>query len=185
VTYGDLGDVRGDVEKQPALMLKVSTEELFPRDNPIRSVKRAAHEAFRGFGPRLGELYSERGRTSLPPEMLLKARILVALPSVRRGRLFCERPHYDFLLRRFLDLPGVGTAFDETTFSKNRERLLTADVYLDSFTEVVDEARRRPLILDDHFTVNRTMIEATAFLRSSRSRQGSCTPSGGRNAGGD
>ncbi len=176
--------MRGDVEKQPDLIVTVSPEDLVPRDHPIRLVKKVADEALRRLGPRLGELYSERGRKSVPPEMLLKAQILIALYSVRSERLFCERLQYDFLFRWFLDLPGVGTAFDATTFSKNRERLLSADIYLDFFTEVVEEARRRRLLSDDHFTVDGTMIEANASLKSFRSRQGGGKPpaSGGRNA---
>ena len=103
--------MRGDVEKQPDLIVTVSPEDLVPRDHPIRLVKKVADEALRRLGPRLGELYSERGRKSVPPEMLLKAQILIALYSVRSERLFCERLQYDFLFRWFLDLPGVGTAF--------------------------------------------------------------------------
>ena len=176
--------MRGDIEKQPDLIVTVTPEELVPRDHPIRNVKAVADEALRRLGPRLSELYSERGRKSVPPEVLLKAQILIALYSVRSERLFCERLQYDFLFRWFLDLPGVGTAFDATTFSKNRERLLTADVYLDFFTEVVEEARGRRLLSDDHFTVDGTMIEANASLKSFRSRQGGGKPpaSGGRNA---
>lgn len=175
--------MRGDIEKQPELVVTVTPEELVPRDHPIRLVKKVADEALRRLGPRLDELYSERGRKSVPPEMLLKAQILIALYSVRSERLFCERLQYDFLFRWFLNLPGVGTAFDPTTFSKNRERLLKADLYLDFFTEVVEEARRRRLLSDDHFTVDGTMIEANASLKSFRSRQGGGDPptSGGRN----
>lgn len=88
--------VRGDVEKQPDLIVTVSPEDLVPRDHPIRLVKKVADGARRRLGPRLGELYSERGRKSVPPEMLLKARILIALCSVRSERLFCERLPYDF-----------------------------------------------------------------------------------------
>ncbi len=89
-----------------------------------------------------------------------------------------------FLFRWFLDLPGVGTAFDATTFSKNRERLLSADIYLDFFTEVFEEARCRRLLFDDYFTVDERMIEANASLKSFRSRQGGGKPpaSGGRKA---
>ena len=103
----------------------------------------------------------ERSRrlSNCPPR-----RELIALYSVRSERPFCERLQYDFLFRWFLDLPGVGTAFDAPTFSKNRERLLTADIYLDFFSEVVEEARRRRLLSDDHFAVDGTMIEANASL---------------------
>src|SRR6266498_2779819 len=137
------GFMRGDTEKQPALMVTVTPEELIPRDHPIRVIKRVADEALKRLEPRLSAIYSERGRPSIPPEVLLKAQILIALYSVRSERLFCERLQYDFLFRWFLDLPGVGTAFDATTFTKNRERLLEADLFGEFFREVIEDARRR------------------------------------------
>ncbi len=175
--------MRGDVEKQPELVVAVTPEELVPRDHPIRLVKKIADEALRRLGPRLDELYSDRGRKPVPPEMLLKAQVLIALYSVRSERLFCERLQYDFLFRWFLDLPGVGTAFDATTFSKNCERLLKADFYLEFFAQVVEQAKGRRLLSDDHFTVDGTMIEANASLKSFRDRKGGGEPpeGGGRN----
>ena len=96
-----------------------------------------ADEALKRLEPQLSAIYSERGRPSIPPEALLKAQILIALYSVRSERLFCERLQYDFLFRWFLDLSGVGTAFDATTFTKNRERLLQADLFGEFFREVI------------------------------------------------
>src|SRR6266542_2931412 len=145
------GFMRGDTEKQPALMVTVTPEELIPRDHPIRVIKRVADEALKRLEPRLSAIYSERGRPSIPPEVLLKAQILIALYSVRSERLFCERLQYDFLFRWFLDLPGVGTAFDATTFTKNRERLLEADLFGEFFREVIEEARALPPIWPRHF----------------------------------
>ena len=109
--------MRGDIEKQPDLIVTVSPEDLVPPDHPIRNVKKVADEALRRLGPRLGELYSERGGKSVPPEMLLKAQILIALCSVRSERLFCERLQYDFLFRWFLDLPGVSWLLKRCHFS--------------------------------------------------------------------
>lgn len=176
--------MRGDVEKQPDLIVTVSPEDVVPRDHPIRLVKKVADEALRSLGPRLGELYAERGRKSVPLEVLLQAQILIALYS---ERLLCESLQYDFLFRWFLNLFGVGTAFDATTFSKNRERFLSGDIYLDFLTEVVEGARRRRLLSDDRFTVGGTMVEAKASLKSVRPRQDGGKPpaSGGRNAEGD
>ena len=124
-----------------------------------------------------------RGRPSIPPEVLLKAQILIALYSVRSERLFCERLQYDFLFRWFLDLPGVGTAFDATTFTRNGERLLEADLLGEFFREVIEEAHRSRLLSDEHFTVDGTLIEACASMKSFRPRSGDDLPtSGGSNA---
>lgn len=116
--------------------------------------------------------------------MLLRAQFLIALYGVRGEHLFCETLRYDFLFRWFLDLSGVGTAFGATTFSKNRETLLKADIYLDFFTAVVEEARRRRLLSNDHFPVDGTMIGVNAYLGGFLSNQGGGKPSasGGRNA---
>lgn len=129
-----------------------------------------ADEALKRLGPQLSAIYSERGRPSIPPEALLKAQILIALYTVRSERLFCERLQYDFLFRWFLDLPGVGTAFDATSFTKNRERLLEADLFGEFFREVIEEARRKHLLSDEHFTVDGTLIEACASMKSFRPR---------------
>src|SRR5215471_15913792 len=110
------GFMRGETEKQPALMVTVTPEELVPKDHPIRVIKRVADEALKRLEPQLSAMYSERGRPSIPPEALLKGEILIALYSVRSERLFCERLQYDFRFRWFLDLPRGGAAFDRTTF---------------------------------------------------------------------
>ena len=180
--------MRGDNEKQPDLVVTMTPEELVPRDHPIRRVKALADEALRRLEPKLARLYSDRGRPSIPPEMLLKAQILIALYSVRSERLFCERLGYDFLFRWFLDMPGLTAAFDPTTFSKNRQRLLEAEVFEEFFSEVVGQAKKKFLLSDEHFTVDGTLIEANASLKSFQPRKdkddkGDDEPpaSGGRN----
>jgi len=177
-----LGFMRGDNEKQARLMVTVSPEDLVPADHPIRIIKRVADEALQRLEPKLSGIYSERGRPSIPPEVLLKAQILIALYTVRSERLFCERLQYDFLFRWFLDLTGVGTTFDATTFTKNRARLLEADLFEEFFREVIETARQRRLLSDEHFTVDGTLIEANASLKSLRRKDGGDPPeAGGRN----
>jgi transposase len=171
--------MRGETEKQGALMVTVTPEELVPADHPIRIIKKVADEALKRLEPLLSAIYSERGRPSIPPETLLKAQILIALYTVRSERLFCERLQYDFLFRWFLDLPGVGTAFDATTFTKNRARLLDADLFVEFFREVIEEARGRRLLSDEHFTVDGTLIEACASMKSFRPKSGDDPPKNG------
>ena len=160
-------------------MVTVTPEALIPSDHPIRIIKKVADEALKRLEPELSAIYSERGRPSIPPEMLLKAQILIALYTVRSERLFCERLQYDFLFRWFLDLPGVGTAFDATSFTKNRERLLEADLLGEFFREVIEEARRKRLLSDEHFTVDGTLIEACASMKSFRPKSGDDPPANG------
>ncbi len=176
--FGTLVDMRGSVENQSAVVM-VNPETMIPSEHPIRVVKKIADEVLDRMAPKLSAMYAERGRPSIPPETLLKAQILIALYTVRSERLFCERLRYDFLFRWFLDLRDATSTFDATTFSKNRERLLEAKVFEEFFGEVVEEARRRRLLSDEHFTVDGTLIEANASLKSFRKKDGGKPPEGG------
>ena len=113
-------------------------------------------------------MYSSKGRASIPPERLLKAKVLMALYSVRSDRQFSERLHYDLLFQWFLDMNPDEPAFDASSFSKNMERLLTHDVAELFFAEVVELARRQNWISNEHFSVDGTLIEAWASTKSFR-----------------
>jgi len=165
-------------------MVTVVVEELIPRDHPIRIIKKIADEALRRLEPDLEALYADVGRPSVPPEMLLKAQLLISLYSVRSERLFCERLKYDFLFRWFLDLGGVKAVFDATTFTKNRRRLVDADIPRKFFEAVVEQASERRLLSDEHFTVDGTLIEANASLKSFRRKDGGKGPGGTSGGGG-
>ena len=111
---------------------------------------------------------SQVGRPSIPPERLLKSTLLMAFYSVRSERLFCEQLDYNLLFRWFLDMDGVEDSFDHSTFSRNRLRLLEHEVASKFLAEVVKAARGASLMCDDHFTVDGTLIEAWASLKSFR-----------------
>jgi transposase len=111
-------------------------------------------------------MYSDHGRPSIPPERLLKAMLLMALYTVRSERLFCEQLDYNLLYRWFLDMDTLEPSFDPSSFSKNRQRLLEHDVAGAFFSRVVDQARRAHLLSAEHFTVDGTLIEAWASLKS-------------------
>jgi transposase len=117
-------------------------------------------------------MYAEIGRPSIPPERLLKASLLIALYSVRSERFFCEQLEYNLLFRWFLDMSLVESSFDPTVFTKNRERLLKHRVGQALFDEVVIEADRQGLLSDEHFTVDGSLIEAAASLKSFQRRDG-------------
>ena len=115
-------------------------------------------------------MYSEVGRASVPPERLLKASLLISLYSVRRERAFCEELEYNLLFRWFLDMNLMERSFDPTVFTKNRRRLLEHRIAQALFDEVVWEAARRGLLSDEHFSVDGTLIEAQASIKSFRRR---------------
>ena len=150
----------------------VTADHLVPEDHPIREIKPMVDKALRELSPTFSRMYAETGRPSIPPEHLLKACLLIALYSVRSERQFCERLQYDLLFKWFLDLNIIDPAFDASTFSKNKERLLEHEVARGFLGAVLDEARRRRLLSEDHFTVDGTLLEAWASLKSFRPKDG-------------
>ena len=174
--------MRGHVDPQSHLFSYFSPEQRVPAAHPLRSIKSFTESAFKQIRPLLDGLYSEIGRPSIPPERLLKAQLLIALYSVRSDRLFCEMLDYNILFRWFLDMNLQEASFDASTFSKNRERLASEDIALKFFDAVVREARRLDLLSDERFSVDGTLIEAWASLKSYRPKDGGGS---GPDAGGD
>ena len=171
--------MRGDADRQAEIMLALTPDQLVPEDHPIRRIKPIVERVLARLSPLFDAMYAERGRPSIPPEHLLKSLLLTALYSIRSERQFCERLRYDLLFKWFLDLNIADRAFDPSTFSKNRERLLEHDVARAFFAEVVAEAKRRRLLSDEHFTVDGTLLESWAALKSYRPRDGQDPPAGG------
>jgi transposase len=175
--------VRGDAEHQVDMLLAITPEQLVPADHPIRRIKPIVERVLARLSATFDEMYAERGRRSIPPEHLLKASLLIALYSIRSERQFCERLRYDLLFKWFLDLNISDSGFDASSFSKNRQRLLEHDVARLFFAEVVAEARRHKLLSAEHFTVDGTLLDAWASLKSYRPRDEDDGPrGGGRNA---
>jgi transposase len=146
----------------------VDLETRVPLDHPLRTIRYFADEALERLSPLFDELYAEDGRPSIAPERLLKASLLMSLYSVRSERAFCEELDYHLLFRWFLGMDLVEPSFDHSTFSKNRERLLRQHVSRRFFDEVVLQADERGLLSDEHFSVDGTLIEAAASLKSFR-----------------
>ncbi len=164
--------MRGKAETQVTMLSLVTADQLVPKDHPIRQIKPMADNALRELSPTFTRMYAETGRPSIPPEHLLKACLLIALYSVRSERQFCERLQYDLLFKWFLDLNIIDPPFDASTFSKNKERLLEHTVARGFLGVVLDEARRRKLLSEDHFTVDGTLLEAWASLKSFHPKDG-------------
>ncbi|MEX5282570.1 MAG: transposase, partial [Nitrospiraceae bacterium] len=158
--------MRGEVDPQQALFSYVSPEARVPATHPLRAIKAKADDVLATLERTFDEMYSSTGRPSIPPERLLKSELLLALFSIRGHRLFCEELNYNMLYRWFLDMSLDDPGFDHSTFSQNSERLLRHEVAQRFFDAVVTTARREGLLSDEHFTVDGTLIEAWASLKS-------------------
>ena len=179
------GVMRGTPDPQLAMLTTLSTEELIPADHPIRRIRTVVDAVLAELDDTFDAMYATSGRSSVPPETLLKATVLMAMYSIRSERAFCERLNYDLLFKWFLDLRIDEAAFDASTFSKNRQRLLNAEVADQFFAAVVRQAKLRRYISSDHFSVDGTLLEAWASHKSFKPKDQppSEPPSGGRNTG--
>jgi transposase len=161
-----LMNMRGKTEPQPGFLTVVNLNAVVPPEHPLRAIKRRVDAVLQRLSPLFDELYAKEGRASIPPEQLLKARLLMALYSVRSERLFCEQLSYNLLWLWFLDREFRQGAFDHSIFAKNYERVLSADVAKLFFAEVYDLARQERWTSNEHFTADGTLIEAWASLKS-------------------
>lgn len=160
------GGMRGTPDRQLALLSSLSTEDLIPAEHPIRRIRVVVDEVLAGMDGSFDAMYADSGRPSVPPEMLLKATVLMAMYSMRSERAFCERLNYDMLFKWFLDLPIDAPSFNASTFSKNRQRLLDQDIADEFFAAVVAQAKLRRYMSSDHFSVDGTLLEAWASHKS-------------------
>lgn len=160
--------MRGTDKQQVTMLSLVTPDKRVPADHPLRRIKALADQALAGLSPTFDQMYSKVGRPSIPPERLLKATLLMAFYSVRSERLLCEQLDYNLLFRWFLDMDMAEESIDHSTFSRNRERLLEHDVAAKFLAEIVAAARGAKLMSDDHFTVDGTLIEAWASVKSFR-----------------
>ena len=163
--------MRGRHDPQATMLAFVDLEERVPEDHPLRTIKTVADEALERLSSEFDRMYSKVGRASVPPERLLKASLLISLYSVRSERAFCEELEYNLLFRWFLDMNLMERSFDPTVFTKNRQRLLEHKMGQALFDEVVWEADRQGLLSDEHFSVDGTLIEAAASIKSFRRRE--------------
>ena len=158
--------MRGKPERQMSMLTTLSPEELIPADHPIRRIRQVVDAVLAELDGEFSAMYARSGRPSVPPEQLLKASVLMAMYSIRSERAFCERLNYDLLFKWFLDLAIDARAFDATTFSKNRQRLLDHEIADRFFAAVVAQAKLRRYVSSDHFSVDGTLLEAWASHKS-------------------
>jgi transposase len=146
--------------------------EASAQDHPLRAVRAMVDVALRNMGPQFDAMYAKVGRPSIPPEKLLRALLLQVLYTVRSERMLMEQLDYNLPFRWFVGMNIDDPVWDVTVFTKNRERLLAADVAKTLFAEVLAQARSRDLLSSEHFTVDGTLIEAWASHKSFKPKEG-------------
>ena len=162
--------MRGDEDAQADVWSYIPLEQRVPADHPLRPLRAVVDVVLTELSPEFSRLYSRQGRPSIPPEHLLRALLLQVLYSVRSERLLMEQLDYNLLFRWFVGLNADARIWDPTVFTKNRQRLLDGDIARAFFERVVAQARERGLLSDEHFTVDGTLIEAWASLKSFKSK---------------
>ena len=158
--------MRGDNEQQAGMYSYIMPEQRVPADHPLRPIRKMTDEIFKQLSPRFARLYSHTGRPSIAPERLLRALLLQVLYSVRSERMLMEQLEYNLLFRWFVGLNMDDRVWDATTFTKNRDRLLRGEIAEEFFAAVLELARTKELLSDEHFTVDGTMVEGWASLKS-------------------
>src|SRR6266700_932970 len=146
--------MRGADQQQSHIFSYLSPEERVRKDHPLRSVRALVDEVLQQLSPQFDAMYARVGRPSIPPEQLLRAQLLQMLYSIRSERLLMEEIDYSMLFRWFIGLNLDDEVWDATVFTKNRDRLLEADVAQEFLAHVVEQARVKGLTSDEHFTVD-------------------------------
>jgi transposase len=160
--------MRGVDHQQADMFSYLSPEQRVRQDHPLRAVRAMTDEILGNMSPLFEAMYAEGGRPSIPPEKLLRAQLLQMLYSVRSERLLMEEIDYSILFRWFVGLNLDEKVWDATSFTKNRDRLLEAAVAKEFLAQVVERARLAGLVSDEHFTVDGTLLDAWASLKSFR-----------------
>jgi transposase len=144
----------------------VDLESRVPEAHPIRKIRRVVDKALKAVSPEFDQYYSEFGRVSIPPEMLLRAQFLQIFYSIRSERQLVERIDYDLLFRGFVGMGIDDPVWNHSTFSKNRDRVLSTSIAERLFEEIKKQAYAKRLMSRDHFSVDGTLIDASASMKS-------------------
>ena len=180
--------MRGGDERSGELFSYIDLEKRVRSDHPLRAIRTIANEALTALGREFAALYTPIGRPSIAPEKLLRAMLLQAFYSIRSERQLMERLEYDLLFRWFVGLGVDDATWDHSTFSKNRDRLLEGDIAAKLLSAVLAQPRVKRLLSSEHFSVDGTLIEAWASMKSFKPKDGSGDEppaGGGRNAAAD
>lgn len=171
--------MRGEIDPQVSMFSYVDIENRIPADHPIREIRLVIDRAIAAIEPDIAACYALLGRPSIPPEQLLRALYLQIFYSIRSERLLVERVDYDLLFRWFVGLGIDEQVWNHSTFSKNRDRLLNEEIVQGLFDQVKTQAYAHKLMSRDHFSVDGTLIDASASMKSFvPKQQGSDTDDG-------
>ena len=177
--------IRGTDEGSGSLFSYVDLETRVPKDHPLRAIREIANGALADLSADFAAMYAPLGRPSIPPEKLLRASLLQAFYTIRSERQLMERLQFDLLYRWFVGLGIDDAVWDHSVFSKNRDRLLEGDVAAKFMAAVLTQPNVKQLLSTDHFSVDGTLVEACASMKSLRPKNsagGNEPPtSGGRN----
>jgi len=181
--------MRGSDKRSRELFSYVDLEQRVRQDHPLRAIRLLTDAALEALSADFATLYSGVGRPSIPPEMLLRAMLLQAFYSIRSDRQLMERLEFDLLFRWFVGMGVDDPVWDHSTFSKNRDRLLDGEIAAKFLTAVLAQPRVKRLLSSEHFSVDGTLIEAWASVKSFRPKEppegGGNSAGGGRNAAAD
>lgn len=165
--------MRGAFEDQGRLFSYISPEARIPTSHPLRKIRELVREVLGELNRSFGKLYASEGRPSIPPEQLLSALLLQVFYGIRSERQLMEQLDYNLLYRWFVGLAPDDRVWDPTTFTKNRERLQNGEVFTKFMTSLLNHPQVNPLLSDEHFSVDGTLIEAWASQKSFRPKGGS------------
>src|ERR1700757_3913296 len=168
--------MRGNDQQQGHVFSYISPEQRVRKDHPLRPIRAMVDKVVKELSPEFDKMYSKVGRPSIPPEQLLRALVLQILYSVRSERLLIEEIDYNILFRWFVGLNLDDAVWDATVFTKNRDRLLEAEVAKDFLALVVEQAREQGWASDEHFTVDGSLLEAWASAKSFQSKNKKTSP---------
>src|ERR1022692_547591 len=170
-------DMRGEDQQQNHIFSYLSPEMRVRKDHPLRAIRAMVDEVLTQLSRRFDSMYASVGRPSIPPEKLLRAQLLQMLYSIRSERLLMEEIDYNMLFRWFVGLNLDEEVWDATVFTKNRDRLLEAEVAKQFLAQVVEQAQGKGLTSDEHFTVDGTLLEAWAGAKSFQRKDDKNPPS--------
>jgi len=160
--------MRGDEQRQAGFIVMTTLEDVVPLDHPLRAIRTMVDAALEEMSPELESLYAARGRPSIAPEYLLRAQLVQILYAISSERRLVEELAYNLLLRWFVGLPMDEPVFHATSFTKNRDRLLNTEIAEAFFAAIRSQAEAHKLLSREHFSVDGTLLEAAAALKSLR-----------------
>ena len=173
--------MRGFDQPSDSLFVYLSPESFVPKDHPLRPIRLMVDAALDNLSPVFCQMYSHTGRPSIPPERLLKAMLLQVLYSISSNVKLVEQIHFSLLFRWFLGMGLDEQVWDNSSFSTNQERLIQTDIAAKFLAEVLEQAKRKKLLSKDHFSVDGTLIQSWASIKSFKPRGDDQEPPAGKN----